>query len=102
MTFNDAIATASAAWFDSGITEAMTYNSASIRGHFEFLESGPEGVQAVVTVLKDDVSAPAYRDVVVYGGETYYAVRGPTGAVVRRGDAVSWEIYVSRDEGVRW
>jgi hypothetical protein len=98
MTFNIAITHAAAAWFSEGMTEAVTYNGTSIRGHIEYLESGPDGCQAVVTVRKADVPAPAYRDQVTVGGVAWRAVQGPSGRVIRSGDAVSWEIYLNRDE----
>jgi hypothetical protein len=101
MTFNSAMTQASAAWFDSGITDAITYNGASIRGHIEFAETNPDGVQALLEIRRADVAEPALDDVVVYGGDTFYVSSAGSrdGSVIKAGDGVSWTVYLSRNIG---
>jgi hypothetical protein len=100
MTFNDAIASAADVWFGTGITEAITYNSVSIRGHVQYADGGDRhaGKFALLEVLKTDVPSPAYRDIVVYGGVTFYVVKGPNGQIVHSGDQISWTLFLSTNE----
>jgi hypothetical protein len=101
MTLNSAIATASAAWFSEGITDAITYNGTPIRGHIEYAETGPDGVQALLEIQKADVPNPALDDVVVYSGQTFRvsSVGGRDGNVIKSGDSISWTVFLSRNVG---
>jgi len=125
MSFQAAIETALSAWFSDSITDPINYKGNAIRGHVEFAESGPDGSPGTVTVKRADVSEPQYRDKIVLDGfsladesgnpiedeggdamvsegEVFYAVKGPSGSVIKSGDSASWTIYINKDEGAGW
>ena len=102
MSFNAAIDQAAEVWFGTDLAESVSYGGSDIQAHLEYLEAGPEGVEALLTVQRSDVASPTYRDVVVADGATFYVVNGPDGRVIKAGDQVSWTVYLSRDERGVW
>lgn len=101
MDYSDAITEATNCWFDDAYTDSLTYNGTAVRGHVNFYASSPDGVLAEIMVKKSDVPSPAYRDVIIFEGVTYYAM-GPEKEVIKEGDAVSWTIWISRDVKAQW
>jgi hypothetical protein len=78
--------------------QAVTYNGASITGivgHEKLMaEDGSVKRQKVLWVQASDVAAPAYRDTVVIGSDTWYV--GPEDEHEEQGAA--WKLPLYHDE----
>lgn len=95
--FDDAIANAMDVWFGSDYAITVKYSGVDIPAHVEYEENLDEDnrsamAKAILTVQCSDVAAPAYRDPVLIGSDTW-RVRN-----VIDGDAYSWRLALYRDE----
>lgn len=98
MKIAEANAAALAAWFSPEFSDAITYNGVPIQGHVTYGGTGALASQAVLTVRKSDVPAPAYRDEVVIEGITWRVHQDQNHPVIIKGDALTWDIALIKGE----
>lgn len=97
MNFSDAITDALAQWFGGDLSTTVTYAGSAISavdniGAYPQRESDVRRRRATLIVKRSDVSAPAYRDKVVIGADTWYVLG------VLKGDDYTWTLDIHLDE----
>lgn len=85
---------------DDFVQETITYSGVSIGALVDYGDSDKDReynrdyktIKAIILVKQSDVTLPAYRDVIIIGGATWYAQRNV------EGDGYVWSIGIERME----
>lgn len=85
---------------DDFVQETITYSGSSVNALVNYGDSGRnieynkdyKATKAIILVKQSDVTLPAYRDVIVIGGATWYAQRNI------EGDGYVWSVGIERAE----
>lgn len=100
MNYDDAITDAKTQWFSDELIDTVTYNGNSIPAHVQYEENleqtgANDSVMAksILTIKQSDVAAPAYRDTVIIGTDTWRVLN------IKSGDSgYVWILNLYRDE----